>query len=141
MVYPVLVEQRNYFIQKLVRDVSRRSQAISRQSSIYAFAIASGLLARSVGNDETLQILWNVAQGGNEKDSVTQQYPFFTGRLLDLAFDKSEQEGPQRRLAAHYDLQWCAWILSYCRELSERDGSASDWLDFDNNARNVTSKA
>lgn len=92
---PVLVERRNYFIQKLVEmyPLAVRRRLPGSHRSTFCRAIASGLHWHAPsGKNGALQILWNVApELAIEKDSVTQQYPFLLAAST-LMLDKSERE-------------------------------------------------
>jgi ankyrin repeat protein len=136
MVCPVLVERRNYFIQKLVEmypfAVRRRLPGSHR--STFCQAIVSGLHWHDPsGKDGALQILWNVApELAIEKDSVTQQYPFLLAASSALTLGKSEQEGTSEdvwQLDTIYSLM--RLYPQLLQEIVERNVFvAEDWLDF-----------
>jgi ankyrin repeat protein len=138
MVCPVLVERRNYFIQKLVEmyplAVHRRLPGSHR--STFCQAIASGLHWHdpSGKKDGALQILWSVApELAIEKDSVTQQYPFLLAAST-LTLDHSERQGTSEdvwQLDTIYSLM--RLYPQLLQETVERNVvAAEDWLDFDN---------
>jgi hypothetical protein len=133
---PVLVDRRNYFIQKLVEmyplGVRRRLPGSHR--STFCQAIVSGLNWHDPsGKDGALQILWNVApELAIEKDSVTQQYPFLLAAST-LTLDKSERKDALEdvwKLDTIYSLM--RLYPQLVQETVDRNEVADDdWLDFD----------
>jgi hypothetical protein len=133
---PVLVERRNYFIQKLVEmyPLAVRRQLPGSHRSTFCQAITSGLHWHNPsGKDGALQILWKVApELAIEKDSVTLQYPFLLAAST-LPSDKSEREGTSEdvwQLDTIYSLM--RLYPQLVQETIERNEvAAEEWLDFE----------
>jgi hypothetical protein len=136
MVCPVLVERRNYFIQKLVEmyPLAVRRRLPGSHRSTFCQAIVSGLHWHDPsGKEGTLQILWNVApELAIEKDSVTQQYPFLLAASA-RTLDDPERQGTLEdvwQLDTIYSLM--RLYPQLVQETVERtEVAAEDWLDFD----------
>jgi hypothetical protein len=144
MVCPVLVERRNYFIQKLVEmyPLAVRRRLPGSDRSTFCQAILSGLHWHNPsGKEGTLQILWNVApELAIEKDSVTQLYPFLLAASTRILDDSEREDTLQHvwQLDTIYTLM--RLYPQLLQETVERNEvAAEDWLDFDSMKKNLKS--